>query len=121
MFQLTDPKLSYRRVEVLGCGNFGYVYKGIARKYDGNEAENDVAIKVLNYSEEQFKEQEKELFFLKSLRCPYVVNFIDSYVFRGEIWIIMELCACALSDLIQVTGTGTIGDERALQGIIANW
>ena len=93
-----DPHNKYELVELLGEGyknlcytivkfilsifrSYGAVYKSI------NKINNDeVAIKILP-AEDDMAKLEFEIEFLRRMRSPYVVSFIEGYNFEGELWV----------------------------------
>ncbi|QPG74115.1 hypothetical protein FOA43_001437 [Brettanomyces nanus] len=87
-----DPVIRhYRRLEVVGRGKFGTVYKGL----DLN-TKRLVAIKVLNLDteEDEVRDVQKEIQFLSQLKSiPNVTHYYGSYLNGHNLWIIMDLCA----------------------------
>lgn len=112
-FQSSDPNEVYELVELLGEGSYGSVYKA-KHKYTGVE----VAIKILPDSGDDLNSLKQEIEFLRKLSSPYVVSYVESYLFDRELWIVMEYCAGgSISDLNNVT-KGTLNEEQ-LQAVIA--
>lgn len=86
-----DLNQRYRRLEVVGRGKFGTVYKGM----DLN-TKKLVGIKVLNLDteENEVKEVQKEIQFLATLTTvPNVTHYYGSYLNGHDLWIIMDYCA----------------------------
>lgn len=107
-----DPQLKYELVEMLGEGSYGAVYRSVNRK-----TREEVAIKILPSTDDVSK-TDMEVQFMKRLRSPYIVSFIDGYNFDGELWIIMEYCAGgSMSDLYEATKKPI--EENALREIVA--
>lgn len=50
----------------------------------------EVAIKILP-AEDDLKKLEFEIEFLRRMRSPYIVSFIEGYNFEGELWVCMVL------------------------------
>ena len=93
----TNPSLVYDLLVLLGEGSYGRVYKGI-HKFEHIE----VAIKIIPC--ENQSDVTSEIEFLRKLKCPYIVSFVDGFLFEDELWIIMEYCAGgSLSDLREIT------------------
>eukprot|EP01041_Mallomonas_annulata_P010512 gene10512-21921_t len=111
-FATSDPNLVFELVELLGEGSYGAVYKGV-HKENGQE----LAIKIIP-SEEDMTQLEQEIDFLQRLKSPYVVSFIEGYLYDMELWIVMEYCAAgSLSDLYEATKTPL--NEVQLRGVMA--
>lgn len=49
-----------------------------------------VAIKQMDLSKQSIYKLVKELSVMRSSRHPNIVNFIDSYLHRNDLWIVME-------------------------------
>ena len=62
--------------------SYGAVYKGV-HKINGQE----LAIKIIP-SEEDMTQLEQEIDFLQRLKSPYVVSFIEGYLYDMELWVI---------------------------------
>lgn len=81
----------YRRLEVIGRGKFGTVYKGLDLA-----TKKLVAIKVLNLDTEQdeVSEVQKEIQFLSQIKSiPNVTHYYGSYLNGHNLWIVMDYCA----------------------------
>ena len=112
-FQSSDPNECYELVELLGEGSYGSVYRA-RNKLN----QTDVAIKILPDSGDDLNSLKQEIEFLRRLSSPYVVSYIESYLFDAELWIVMEYCAGgSVSDLNNVT-KGTFNEDQ-LQAVIA--
>lgn len=111
-FSTTDPNQVFELVELLGEGSYGAVYKGV-NKLNGDES----AIKIIP-SEEDMTQLQQEIDFLRRLKSPYVVSFIEGYLFDMELWIVMEYCAAgSMSDLYEATKTPL--NEPQLRAVMA--
>lgn len=64
------------------CRSYGAVYKSV-NKFNNDE----VAIKILP-AEEDMAKLEFEIEFLRRMRSPFIVSFIEGYKFEGELWVI---------------------------------
>ena len=92
-----NPILLYDLVQLLGEGSYGRVYKG-----NNKATESEVAIKIIPCDNQS--DVTSEIEFLRKLKCPYIVSFIDGFLFEEELWIVMEFCAGgSLSDLKEIT------------------
>lgn len=119
IFRNENPIQYVERKEILGKGSFGAVYKGKVVR-DGLSAPvgESVAIKVVNTFNEDLEVVSKELLFLMDLRSPFIVNYIESFLFENELWIVLELCdAGSLLDFR--TASGCSFDESSLKAIMA--
>ena len=65
-----------------------------------------MAVKIIPCdSQDEVSTITAEIDFLKRLTSPYIVAYVDGFLFENELWIIMEYC-----------GGGSIGDILAIQG-----
>ena len=112
-FQLNDPNEAYELVELLGEGSYGSVYRAKQKS-----TRNNVAIKILPDSGDDLNSLEQEIEFLRRLCSPYVVSYIESYLFDHELWIVMEYCAGGSVSDLNVVSKSTFG-ELQLQAVIA--
>ena len=81
-----DPDEVFQKLEILGQGSFGIVYKCVHR-----DSGNIVAAKIMNV-EEEVESFKKEVDILKECESPYIIKFYGCYAKKGEIWIIIEYC-----------------------------
>ncbi|AGO10466.1 AaceriABR014Wp [[Ashbya] aceris (nom. inval.)] len=81
-----DPSKIYRNLVKIGQGASGGVYTA----YEiGTNA--SVAIKQMNLEKQPKKELIiNEILVMKGSRHNNIVNFIDSYLLKGDLWVIME-------------------------------
>lgn len=83
---LEDPHLKYKNLIKIGQGASGGVYT--AHEIDNNES---VAIKQMNLEKQPKKELIiNEIIVMKESKHPNIVNFIDSYLIKPDLWVIME-------------------------------
>jgi len=77
----------YEKVECIGQGSFGTVWKGRNKKTG-----RTVAIKILDLekSEEEIEDVQKEISALSSLSSKNVTKYYESFVDGNYLWIIME-------------------------------
>lgn len=81
-----DPHRVYRGFNKIGQGASGGVYTGFERG-----SNRLVAIKQMNLEQQPKKELIiNEILVMKDSSHPNIVNFIDSYLWEGELWVIME-------------------------------
>ncbi|KAM3460440.1 hypothetical protein MY5147_004733 [Beauveria neobassiana] len=81
-----DPREIFRSLTKIGQGASGGVYTGYER--NTNQL---VAIKQMNLEQQPKKDLIiNEIIVMKESSHPNIVNFIDSYLTGGELWVIME-------------------------------
>ncbi|KAI0894563.1 Pkinase-domain-containing protein [Annulohypoxylon nitens] len=81
-----DPRELYRGFNKIGQGASGGVYTGHERGTN-----RLVAIKQMNLEQQPKKDLIiNEILVMKESSHPNIVNFIDSYLCGGELWVIME-------------------------------
>ncbi|KAI0408401.1 hypothetical protein F4802DRAFT_410792 [Xylaria palmicola] len=81
-----DPREIYRGFSKIGQGASGGVYTGHERG-----SNRLVAIKQMNLEQQPKKDSIiNEIVVMKDSIHPNIVNFIDSYLCGGELWVIME-------------------------------
>ncbi|KAH6647319.1 kinase-like domain-containing protein [Truncatella angustata] len=81
-----DPREIYRGFTKIGQGASGGVYTGHERG-----SNRLVAIKQMNLEQQPKKDLIiNEILVMKDSVHPNIVNFIDSYLSTGELWVIME-------------------------------
>ncbi|CAO3625893.1 unnamed protein product [Mucor hiemalis] len=82
----SDPSLVYKNMKKIGQGASGGVYTAYS---DGNDY--PVAIKQMNLEQQPKKELIiNEILVMKESKQKNIVNFIDSYLWKGDLWVIME-------------------------------
>ncbi|CUM45877.1 Serine/threonine-protein kinase STE20 [Debaryomyces fabryi] len=82
-----DPNELYKDLVKIGQGASGGVY--IA--HDVNHRSQTVAIKQMNLEQQPKKELIiNEILVMKGSKHENIVNFIDSYLLRGDLWVVME-------------------------------
>ncbi|EFX00999.1 serine/threonine-protein kinase [Grosmannia clavigera kw1407] len=81
-----DPRDIYRGLSKVGQGASGGVYTGFERG-----SNRLVAIKQMNLEQQPKKDLIiNEILVMKDSSHPNIVNFIDSYLSSGELWVVME-------------------------------
>ncbi|KAF9876355.1 ste20-like protein [Colletotrichum karsti] len=81
-----DPREVYRNFNKIGQGASGGVFTGYERG-----SNRLVAIKQMNLEQQPKKDLIiNEILVMKDSSHPNIVNFIDSYLCGGELWVVME-------------------------------
>jgi p21-activated kinase 1 len=81
-----DPREIYRSLNKIGQGASGGVYTAYERGTN-----RCVAIKQMNLEQQPKKDLIiNEILVMKDSSHPNIVNFIDSYLVGGDLWVIME-------------------------------
>lgn len=81
-----DPREIYRNFSKIGQGASGGVYTGYEKGTN-----RLVAIKQMNLEQQPKKDLIiNEILVMKDSSHPNIVNFIDSYLCTGELWVVME-------------------------------
>jgi len=82
-----DAAKRYKKLERIGKGSFGFVFKG-----RDEETGNFVAIKTVDLRDtaDDLEVIQQEIYFLTQLDSPYVTKYHGSYVVGNELWIVME-------------------------------
>ena len=81
-----DPSQTYKSLKKIGQGASGGVYT--AQHVQTNEF---VAIKQMNLEQQPKKDLIiNEILVMKDSRHKNIVNYIDSFLWKGDLWVIME-------------------------------
>ncbi|OCK81646.1 Pkinase-domain-containing protein [Lepidopterella palustris CBS 459.81] len=81
-----DPTLRYRNLNKIGQGASGGVY--MAYEVGTNKC---VAIKQMNLEQQPKKDLIiNEILVMKDSKHKNIVNFLDSFLVRGDLWVVME-------------------------------
>ncbi|BFZ53004.1 Protein kinase [Savitreella phatthalungensis] len=100
-----DPNGLYQKLKKVGQGASGSVYvaKVVVRIRDELPVEGSkVAIKQMDLAQQPRKELiVNEILVMKESKHANIVNFLDSYLRNGELWVVMEyMQGGALTDVI---------------------
>ncbi|KAI8339355.1 kinase-like domain-containing protein [Chlamydoabsidia padenii] len=84
-----DPTAIYTDMVKIGQGASGGVYT--AHQHSDKDRGEPVAIKQMNLQQQPKKELIiNEIVVMKQSQHPNIVNFINSYLWKGDLWVIME-------------------------------
>lgn len=96
-----DPTTVYELKAVLGEGSFGCVYKATKQRF-GDKKEYAIKIIPINSSEDT-DDVYNEMQSLQKLSCPFVVSFVESFLYEQELWLVLELCdGGSLQEIIEL-------------------
>ena len=106
-----EPQDRFTVGERVGAGTFGVVFRG-TRVSDGQE----VAIKIIDMAscDDDIDDIHKEISVLQQCECSQLTSYYGSYVFRNQLWIIMEYVAGGSMDGVMEASEFKCFDERII-------
>lgn len=90
MSSAQDPEELFQKLERIGKGSFGEVFKGTRRS-----DKKLIAIKVIDLeeAEDEIEDIQQEIAVLSQCESPFVTRYYGSYLKETQLWIIMEFLA----------------------------
>ncbi|KAJ1550832.1 Protein kinase, partial [Cladochytrium tenue] len=84
-----DPTALYTKIKKVGQGASGSVY--LARSVGASASTPPVAIKQMDLAQQPRKDLiVNEILIMREFRHPNIVNFLDSFLVKNELWVVME-------------------------------
>lgn len=85
--QYGDPTKIYQDLRKIGQGASGGVFLG----YTSDASKSSVALKQINILQQPKKELiVNEIVVMKKSNHPNIVNFMEGFLWKGDLWVIME-------------------------------
>ncbi|XP_071430497.1 uncharacterized protein [Pithys albifrons albifrons] len=112
-----NPMKKYSGWEKIGEGGFGTVYKAFSAV-----RRRAVAVKLINLQEQSSTKLLTEILVMRDKNHPNIVTYIDSYLVREKLWLVMEhMDGGSLSDVVSKTvlavGQAAAVFRECLQGL----
>jgi len=82
-----DPEQLFTKLDRIGKGSFGEVFKGIEIK-----TKTVVALKIINLedADDEIEDIQQEITILAQCDSPFVTKYYGSYLKGADLWIVME-------------------------------
>jgi serine/threonine-protein kinase 24/25/MST4 len=95
-----DPETLYKKLDRLGRGSFGEVFKGqklstleiVAIKIVDMEGKGSALNTILLEAEDEIEDIQQEINIISQLQSPFITKYFGSFIKGSKLWIIMEFC-----------------------------
>ncbi|ORY53009.1 Pkinase-domain-containing protein [Rhizoclosmatium globosum] len=88
----TDPTLLYQKIKMIGEGASGKVYLARPTSNANPNTPGTVAIKQMDLKKQPRKELlVNEIMIMRDSSHPNIVNYIDSFLVKEDLWLVLEL------------------------------
>ncbi|XP_050975042.1 serine/threonine-protein kinase 24-like [Labeo rohita] len=102
-----DPEKLFTKLERIGKGSFGEVFKGI-----DNRTQQVVAIKIIDLeeTEEEIEDIQQEITFLSQCNSSFITKYYGSYLKYTKIWLVMEYLGGG--SVVDLLGPGALDESH---------